>query len=91
MVFDDPPAPAARVEFGRDTCADPAARRLLQRTSLFSFLSPLSDSRFAHTEFERLGVWQQRNHGVMQRQSRTTETMSFIKYKMKMYRPWRCK
>ena len=27
MVFDEPPAPAARDEFGRDTC-EPAARRL---------------------------------------------------------------
>lgn len=28
MVFDDPPAPAARDELGRDACVVPAARRL---------------------------------------------------------------
>jgi len=28
IVFDEPPAPAARDEFGRETCDAPAARRL---------------------------------------------------------------
>ena len=33
MVFEDPPAPAARLELGFDTCAVPAARRLRIRSA----------------------------------------------------------
>lgn len=49
MVFDDPPAPAALVEFGRDTCEDPAARLLNTETTSASLFSEKHNPGFQHT------------------------------------------
>ena len=63
MVFDEPPAPAARVELGLATC-EPAALRLLFQSSISFFLHRTSTGTyricaaggFATEEEVRLGV-----------------------------------
>lgn len=75
MVFDEPPAPAAREELGFATC-EPAARRLFMPKS-----AGLRSSTYQLTEFEHQEAWlrqTQRGHSCGWSQSQTAILLSDI-------------